>query len=550
MLALTLALLCGAEPGVLDPFRTPAGLPRFEVERRLGDAGVVTGLVTDDDGKPLEGVTVWLYERRGSGAAKSGKDGTFALQVKPGGRAADDADKVVLSLPGYAGLEGTLSDVLTPRFVRARLARAVRFSAKVAFPEAVPSLSLRSADMERRWYVSGYQALASAADGGFTFAEDLAPGDYEVSVGYDRFRVRLPATNVILRPPTGRIEGTARKEPPGASNHAYVQASEGTYNPGRGGQLQVAADGTFVYEQLPPGRWTLRISSQCAVQTVVVDGGTARVHFDDGPGWGLRGRILEPDGRPPREAVWVRGSDYNCSIATQTGKDGFFSFDGIDPGVSAVKFWVARLGPKDRRRWENHSGGPDRAINGPILLEFEASPDAGLVQLTLPRPLPPRVISGKVVDAAGKPLAGVLVDGHGVPARLHPAVKTNARGEFRLKAPFEEALRNVTFEKEGFVTATQHESAVKRVTLAPEPKLRVRLLDASQQPLPGVHDLAVRYVDEAGADRWQRWVVREGEEGVFEPPLGSFVVQASLNDGRALEQPVDAGTLDVVLLVP
>ena len=142
----------------------------------------------------------------------------------------------------------------------------------------------------------------------------------------------------------------------------------------------------------------------------------------------LKGRVLEPDGRPLAGALIQFKSK-----ATGTGPPSWSESQVMLEGVETVRtgpdgtFETPReLDPKLLYRAEVVAAGMARAQT-----DWLAPPSTSFADLTLRRTRGLRAVSGRVVDRAGEPVAGAVVSQSGDGPRPTRSV-TDAEGRFRV----------------------------------------------------------------------------------------------------------------------
>ena len=100
-----------------------------------------------------------------------------------------------------------------------------------------------------------------------------------------------------------------------------------------------------------------------------------------------------------------------------------------------------------------------------------------------------RVVAGVVVDEAGNPVSGAVVES--IAPKLGEPVQTDAEGRFTLPDPkrsswFQSALlARGENGRLGFTVANQKEFGAVRLVMKPARSLRVRVVDATKRPIPG-----------------------------------------------------------------
>jgi hypothetical protein len=118
------------------------------------------------------------------------------------------------------------------------------------------------------------------------------------------------------------------------------------------------------------------------------------------------GIVADSLGQPAAGArVWIAGTDF----VAETGRDGRFAFAGVGEGTWSVG---ATLPSLER---VGHPGtfaeiGIERGSSGELRMELPSARTAALTRCEAPSPDdPPTVLVGRVVDEAGRPVAGAAV---------------------------------------------------------------------------------------------------------------------------------------------
>ena len=195
---------------------------------------------------------------------------------------------------------------------------------------------------------------------------------------------------------------------PPAKDNLYVE-------PGVRPRTVTAADGTFAFDDVSPGRGGCFASASGRQsgggEFEAQIGSVAEVRIVLGQGARVRGQVFDAEGRPAAGVVVSRGK-YPDSRDPTTGADGRFTFD-VFPGSWEV---VAR----------------SRALGVAVVNVEVAARETREVELHL-RAEP--ILEGRVVDERGAPLAGLWVVAwpkDGVSWQPFPSDATDDEGRFRL----------------------------------------------------------------------------------------------------------------------
>jgi hypothetical protein len=244
------------------------------------DAGsVLRGRVTDlATSQPIGGAKVVVMKYTGKGqeyedvaSATAGDDGKFELLHVPKGdfRIHAVASGYASRLLGYATFRGdTLKE-----YPGAQLAAATGLSGSVVVGDGKPVAgltvrvdSLISTDGKGYIPLDSPQAVTDAT-GRFTFAS-LPGGSCQLFVhgtGYTQQAVlerhKIPADDLVIRvSAAGNVRGKVTRNgevPTDASYIASITPEGGNKLGSWGGSMEVKADGSFEFNDVPPGRYTV-----------------------------------------------------------------------------------------------------------------------------------------------------------------------------------------------------------------------------------------------------------------------------------------------------
>jgi hypothetical protein len=240
---------------------------------------VVRGRVTDlAGGKPIAGARVTVEKSGGSEdkprdvpTAVSGADGRFELKNVPAGtfRITASADGYAARILAYEKFGGdTLKE-----YADATLARAETLAGAVLGPsdKPLPGVRVIAADIVAAdgagYALAGKPELTTDPQGRFTLAGLPAGSCRMITFDKTHHRVdplkreNVPATDVVIRmADTGNVRGKLSRDGGAPTDGPYMASitPEGGNKIGSwGGSTTVEADGTFKFENVPPGKYTV-----------------------------------------------------------------------------------------------------------------------------------------------------------------------------------------------------------------------------------------------------------------------------------------------------
>lgn len=297
----------------------------------MGAAARLDGMVLDAEGRPLPKGRVFVYRQgRRLGEAAADEQGKFTVDgIDPGplelfARAED------YGACARAAVELRAGQVATATL---RLAPGARIVGRVTSPTGAP---LPETQVLARSVVGDVRREGKTdADGRFTVA-NLYPGKYRLTVPGPSAAPRADV-EVAVQAGDATCDLVAS---PGATLSGVVQGPDGAPLPQaqvfaiKDGQQRATvpadAQGAFRVEGLEPGSWRLFVRQKDGLVGIlplevgpdaVLTGLLLRVL----PPARLRGRILDPDGRPvPGIALEVRGKDAPVRRRAETDAQGAF----------------------------------------------------------------------------------------------------------------------------------------------------------------------------------------------------------------------------------
>ncbi len=289
--------------------------PRFTMEPGPGARGDVSGVVVDERGAPLAGLTVRLrtIAHRPPPVVEVVTDahGRFAAHGVPG----SSDGTVVEFLRGPTRLlrhdldDSALERALT---VRVRLGELVKVSGRFAAPDArggevrvfTPLPPRTEGRVRDRSITHGLAELNP--DGTFSF--DLQSGDYTLEWSRPEgvlFRAPLhaPGAGLVLTPPAGGLEGRLTTKRGQAIKSASVRVT-GPGTDERGASVSTDATGRYRLLGLVDGEYVVEAKEgrTCHARRVAVKGGLATEPIVFGAGWSVRGTVVDP---ARRGTAWV-----------------------------------------------------------------------------------------------------------------------------------------------------------------------------------------------------------------------------------------------------
>lgn len=374
------------------------------VELRLGRGAIVTGRVTDEDGKPLAEANVMVsgevgeitrsarpLMRTGVSGAQTGDDGTFTLSGLETGPA-----QLVVRRTGYV-LQRKAIDVEPETRVDVTLTRGLGITGTVTLggkPVAGANVSASTSAIG-----SDHQTATTDERGRFTL-EGLVPARYTVHAAYNEHNTQIENVDVAQRrelniefenKSRAVIFGTVTGIPRGGRatrGHVFAQAAS------HGAEGTIDAAGNYRIENAPAGTVEISVEMQTAPGSAasarkrveVAPGQTVRVDLDLTPALTVSGRVTHASRAVPRAHVAFMSEEHGF-VGAVTRDDGTYEIGLPSPG-----------------RYQVHVSAEAVTSRGfQTAREFRGS-ETFDIQLT------EQIVEGQVVDAqTQQPVAGAIV---------------------------------------------------------------------------------------------------------------------------------------------
>ena len=402
----TLSLAGRSGPQVL--FDCSKGCDAMEIDFELARGAVLSGVVTDELGEPVEQARISLAEVAGlervsaRSVAATDDRGFFRMSGLEPGNYAVTAQRTAGGTAYQADLQQVRLEPGRESRLTLRLRRVPRFRVSGQVLEAGEA---RGGDLRivLEGSQAGQQASAPAAKGGHFEFDGVAAGKYRAyAIGAERaarqflevIDVRGEMTGLILRPaPTAAVEGRVRLTAGKAASPFYLLLSS---NEGLGARRVVAGapDFAFHLEDLAPGSYKVQVDSPGVYIKGVVQGAKASPPADIALAAGRTNRLeilLAADygqvhgtvrqhetSLPwPHARVALAGSaGIRSEQADQAGR---FQFTRVVPGEYRICAW-ADIRPEliaEKGSWEKAGCGQkimSVAANSDVELELTAAP--------------------------------------------------------------------------------------------------------------------------------------------------------------------------------
>jgi protocatechuate 3,4-dioxygenase beta subunit len=428
---------------------------------KLQPAARVSGVVRDENKRPVAGVTVMLMNGSGGDAILTDANGAFTSRLLPRGQY-----QVVAGVAGlYSSNDTNVADITTGDVRHdVSVVRHLPIEGRVVGDDGLPVINaalvaiFTSAESPAMLHVTG---AVSEIDGKFHLVGDylrdnftarvvaLKPGlppafsdpitrGRAVTIKVTRgVEVRGKVIDADRKPVAGvRIDPMLIPELPGLREETASLPAWST----------TGDDGRFV-ARLAPGKSALRFSKSGYIDTdqdIDVAANAKPIEVALARGAELRGHVVDSKGNPvPQVPVMAEAQ------TTMTASDGSFAFAAVTPGPVKIAF-------------------------GQSMKEQIVTAPATALKLVLPAT---KKIHGKVTDAAtGEPIAHFDV------TALQNTMPFDA-GAFEMDV--DENTENVAIVANGYVPATVPVAENVMVSLTHGRKVRGRVTDEKGEPLPG-----------------------------------------------------------------
>jgi protocatechuate 3,4-dioxygenase beta subunit len=340
------------------------------VDFTLGPARTISGTVTDEESRPVEGADVFAspvdYKDASRGMAKTDAAGKFVLEDLSEGQF-----HVFASAEGYtrpekrtvpSGSEGIDFKLLVNGGIAGRVI-------DLATSAPVTSFSVRYArTKDGKPMGFGKRQKFESPEGAFEI-DDLDPGRYQVQVSADGYATKVSdevdvarkdvATNVVVALDHGSIlrglvvKASDRAPIAGAlvvlrsdsSRDLFGNDLSGGFGGGgfrrAPGGVRTGADGRYIIENVGPGEYALDVThdefAPQRVEGVVIAEGGAHEAPDTilSRGGTVSGIVRGEDGlSDPKAQVTLTGPRFDKK--TRTDREGKFAFDRVPPGEYVV----------------------------------------------------------------------------------------------------------------------------------------------------------------------------------------------------------------------
>ncbi len=370
-------------------------------------ASAVVSLTSANDADGLD---------RPARGVRAGADGRFRVErLVPG---TWDVEAEVLGATGSAGRPLRVLAGETARDVVVVLRAAHVVEARLALKDAAGEAPCRGGTLDLEDPRTTEHAVGTAGADGVVVLRAVAAGDYEVSVSCPDGG-RLDGEKLLV---AGDVHGLVYRAPRGLALRGVVVDDAGTpiafanvdahRTDGRGDDASSAetdARGRFVMVGLSAGTWAVNARSDHhlehddAESVKLLEAALApEVRVTLGRGAALEGTLVDVGGAPVAGVeVEVATVELGRSARATTRDDGTFYVEGLSDGEHAI---LARL-----------DGDTLRGADGASALRGKVTTARGTIaRVKLIAERMSGEVHGRVVDAAGAPLEGVLVDAHRV----------------------------------------------------------------------------------------------------------------------------------------
>ncbi len=349
----------GFQPFRMAGVEVPAGGETGGLEVVLAAGARLEGRVSDPRGEPAIGASVQVFDPAGPspdalGSARSGGDGSFAIDGLPAGALAVAAShdrylKVVREVD--VGPEGAT--------VELSFAGGFEVAGRVSDRTAAP---LEGAHL----ILNEHQGLGafrtdSSADGEFAF-RDVPPGTYYLFAGLHGYYHPRPEGPIEVRDTAvaglaveltsgARLEGRILGLEIGELSRVVITAS----GDGRTRHGQVDFEGRYTISGLAPGDWRVTAvipdGGRQAQDAVTLEPGVplATLDLDFGDGYRLSGTVLHGDQPVRGVRVLIHGLESGAVGHVLTDPAGAFAFTGLAAGGYRLEITGRHFGLPQRR---------------------------------------------------------------------------------------------------------------------------------------------------------------------------------------------------------
>lgn len=389
--------------GVASNYKYEVATKRLLPPEETNNRRLFYGIVTDALGAPLNGIKVQMTWDAAAGTTfpikVTGSDpykpagyyeflhtpGTFALAVVQGDWPSDRAEGLETAhVPGREGQAITYE----VNFRLQAVGALAQVDGVIGGGKAGRKITL--APVNGGSGAPAARQTVLAANGAFAFANPPAAtyrltlegigviaGDIAITPGA-LFRTLFSLKSKL----TGKVVGSVE----GLMAVLYAPAAWGWTR-----QAPLAADGSFTFDGLPPGRYRLQIGGQVLSDLALTGENRltlAAIDLAAGRRSVVRGRVADAAGQPKPDRVVTLRRDTTVIADTRTAADGTYRFANLPAGKYSVE--VTGLGVIAK----------DIALDG----EREAVVDA-----VWPPEAPSGVLQGRVLDANGAAMPYALV---------------------------------------------------------------------------------------------------------------------------------------------
>ncbi|MCI0687003.1 MAG: carboxypeptidase-like regulatory domain-containing protein [Sporichthyaceae bacterium] len=455
-----------------DPVTAPATV---NIPLRHGDRidGTVTG---DDTGEPIEGICVRAFFAVDGGFADidcTNAEGKYALGVAPGFEYRVEADGNENYAGGWAfdkASEEEADLVTSPAVVNFGLARLGQFTGTLTMPDGTPAAFATVSFWDANTEGDFVDSVSTDEAGQWSIA--IRPGDYKIQASAEpfiRWALDAPteATADVFSLDAGEVLTVDMQFPPLATIQGRVTEA-GTSNPIAGicvrlfapdgtnpGEDCTGADGRYSVNA-PEGSYAIRFHSadgkwvtewhrnvlreQDAELVPVGSGAVVKVNAGLKRGGKITGRLVDPATDAPLADLCVTAVHPQTLDPVESMVGGCSDAEGryTISGLPAGKVLLRTPGDRELRPEAWAPGVPTASSATKYVIVSGATTHAGKFRVPIGG-----IVRGRVTNAAGEPLAGIVFIPTGEHDRSGGDVRTavtNANGEYQLDglslAPF------------------------------------------------------------------------------------------------------------------